>query len=290
MWANLLNATYTSVDGWSGDLTARIGPESNGEAYAPAVDPTIIERLFATRVSQSACLRTRKTFSKVHTPDSKSILKEHKKARRLGGGVTQVEGVQKQCKYTVDIKWMSKKVRLGTFEPLEKAKEIHDLFVFQRAGRDSKKLTLRLTNRSWQHYFSNEQLHLQKENLLTTWEKRYSAYDKNRIKCFVSRYQSHQENFITLNKSRVDYNLQRKPYPLYYTQLGISRESLKLCEAIKAQLARFDFERNLLVVPELHLVAHTCVVCKASFVVPNHPELCGTQDLMVQCQAHRGAN
>jgi hypothetical protein len=135
-----------------------------------------------------------------------------------------------------------------------------------------------LTNRSWEHYFFNEQLHLQKENLLTTWEGRYSAYDKIRIKCFVSRYQSHQEEFITLNKSRVDYNLQSRPYPLYYTQFGISRESLKLCKAIKAQLARFDSERNLLVVPELHLVPHTCVVCKASFVVPDHPKLCGTQD------------
>jgi hypothetical protein len=188
-----------------GDLTA--GPESTGVAYAPAVDPTIIERLFPTRVSYSACLRTRKTFSKVHTPDGKSILKEHKKARRLGVGVTQVDGVQKQCKYTVDIKWMSKKVRLGTFESLKKAREIHDLFVFRRAGRDSKKLPSRLTNRSWEHYFSNEQLHLRKENLLTTWEERYSAYDKIRIKCFVSRYQSHQGEFITLNKSRVDYNL-----------------------------------------------------------------------------------
>jgi hypothetical protein len=105
------------------DLTAGIGHESNGVAYAPAVDPTIIERLFpTTKSSYSACLRTKKTFSKVHTSDGKSILKEHKKARRLGVGVTQVEGVQKQCKYTADIKWMSKKVRLGTFESLEKQK------------------------------------------------------------------------------------------------------------------------------------------------------------------------
>jgi hypothetical protein len=84
-----------------GDLTAMIGPKSIGVAYAPAVDPTIIDRLFPTRVSHSACLRTRTTFSKVHTPDSKSILKEHKKARRLGVGVMQVEGVQKQC----NIQW-----------------------------------------------------------------------------------------------------------------------------------------------------------------------------------------
>jgi hypothetical protein len=225
----------------------------------------------------------------VHKPDGKSILKEHKKARRLGVRVTQIEGVQKQCKYTVDIKWMSKKVRLGTFESLEKAKEIRDLFVFRRIGRSLKKLSSRLTNRSWEHYFLNEQLHLRTENLLTTWEERYSAYDKIRIKCFVSRYQSHQEEFITLNKSRVDYNLQSRPYPQHYTQFGIPRGSLKLCEAIKAQLARFDFEKNLLVVPELHLVPHTCVVCKASFAIPNHPELCGTQDLTAQCQAHSGA-
>jgi hypothetical protein len=116
-----------------------IGPESNGIAYAPVVDPTLIERLFPTRVSHSACLRTRKTFSKVHTPDGKSILNEHKKARRLGVGVTQVEGVQKQCKYTVDIKWISKKVRLGTFESLKKTKEIHDLFVFREGRQRFKK-------------------------------------------------------------------------------------------------------------------------------------------------------
>jgi hypothetical protein len=79
-------------------LGAMIEPESNGVAFAPAVDPTIVEGLFPTIVSHSACLRTRKTFSKVHTPDGKSILKEHKKARRLGAGITQVEGVQKQCK------------------------------------------------------------------------------------------------------------------------------------------------------------------------------------------------
>jgi hypothetical protein len=129
------------------------------------VDPTIIERLFPTiKSSYGACLKTRKTFSKVHTPDGKSILKEHKKARRLGVRITQVEGVQKQCKHIVDIKWMSKNVRLGTFESLEKAKRIHDSFVFRRAGRaggrDSRKLPSRLTNRSWEHYFLNEQLHL----------------------------------------------------------------------------------------------------------------------------------
>jgi hypothetical protein len=74
------------------DLTARIGPESNGVAYAPAVDPAIIERLFpVTRISDGGCLRTKSTFSKVHKPDGKSILKEHKKARRLGFGVTQIE-------------------------------------------------------------------------------------------------------------------------------------------------------------------------------------------------------
>jgi hypothetical protein len=272
------------------DLTAGIGPESNGVAYAPAVDPTIIERLFPTiKSSHGACLKTRKTFSKVHRPEGKSILKEHKKARRIGVGVTQVEGVPKQCKYTVDVKWMSKKVRLGTFESLEKAKEIHDLFVFCRAGRYSRKLSSRLTNRSWEHYFLNDQLHLRKEHLLTTWEERYSAYDKTRIKCFVNRYQSHQEEFFTLNKSRGDYNLQRRPYLLYYTQFGIPRKSLKHCEAIKAQLARFDSERNLLVVPELHLVPHTCVACIASFAILDHPELCGMQDFKAQCQAHSGA-
>jgi hypothetical protein len=120
---------------------------------------------------------------------------------------------------------MSKKVQLGTFKSLEKAKEIHDLFVFQRAGRDSKKLPSRLTNRSWEHYFFNEQLHLRKENLLTTWEKRYSAYDKVRIKCFVSCYQNHPEEFITLNKSRVDYNLQSRPYSLYYTHLAFQEKA-----------------------------------------------------------------
>jgi hypothetical protein len=64
---------------------------------------------------------------------------------------------------------------------------------------------------------------------------------------------------------------------------------LKLCKAIKAQLARFDSERNLLVVPGLHLVPHTCVTCKASFAIPEHPKLCGTQNLAAQCQAHSGA-
>jgi hypothetical protein len=64
------------------DLTARIrGLESNRVAYAPAVDPAIIERLFPTRIFDGGCLRTRSTFSKVHKPDGKNILKEHKKAR-----------------------------------------------------------------------------------------------------------------------------------------------------------------------------------------------------------------
>jgi hypothetical protein len=155
-----------------------------------------------------------------------------KSQQQLGVGISCVKR-NNGYSYTTDIKRNSKKVYLGTYSSVEKAKEIHDILVFREA--QAKSVASHLTNHTWDHYFINKQLHLRSpENLTTTWEERYSAYDRFRTKCFTDQYQSHQVEFSTLNTKRLDYNPYIRPYPLYFTHLGIPRESQQTCEAISS--------------------------------------------------------
>jgi hypothetical protein len=203
-----------------------------------------------------------------------------KSQQRLGVGISNVKR-NNGYSYTADIKRNSKKVYPGTYSSIEKAKEIHDIFVSREA--QTKPVASHLTNHTWDHYFVNKQLHLRSpESLTTTWEERYSAYNRFRTKCFTDQYQSHQVEFSTLNTKRLDYNPYLRPYPLYFTQLGIPRESQQTCKAISYQLHRFDLSRTL--VPELHLVAFTCKHCNASFATPANPNLCGTTNHRAICR------
>jgi hypothetical protein len=251
-----LNCQYHS------DLNANQGSLTGPDVrilFAPPVDQKIIDSLQTAdscsdasgshnNVSQVHCLKRPRIaksgyeveVSKVsdvaikQTADSSRCCLI-KSQQRLGVGISSVKR-NNGYSYTADIKRNSKKVYLDTYPSNEKAKEIHDIFVFREA--QTKHVASDLTNHTWNHCFVNKQLHLRSPelSLTTTWEDRYSAYDRFRTKCFTDQYQSHQVEFSTLNTKRLNYNPYLRPYPLYFTQQGIPRESQQTCKATSYQL------------------------------------------------------
>lgn len=268
-------------------------PGADIDFYAPPVDAKLLQSLFPltskTQQAPSCGLGSPSLDVQKRQLDivqgascsasepgnaKKSCGTTQSRSTRPGIGVTKVERKNCGTKFIAEVKWNGQKVFLGSFDTLEKAAEIYDLFIFRKAGTRS--VAEHRTNKSWGHYFSvcDLQLHLVAENLSTTWEERYDAYDRIRVQCCVSRYQEHEKDFVTLNCKRDDFNPIRRPFPLYFTEHGIPRESVQHTEALKKQLCQFDPQKQLL--PELYLGSYSCVECEASFAAPEFPQQCGT--------------